>query len=107
MGSHYKVRGKEISQVNRVMGPLAFTINTQESLVTEAGHISTHYQATFRNAKTNELKGKRDFTETYEKKGNYYLPTRQVVEAIDAGGPTTITEFNFTNIKLLEPAVAA
>lgn len=106
MGSNYKVRGQEICQVSRVMGPIAFTINTQESLVTEDGYISAKYNAVFRNAKTNELKGKRDFTETYEKIGNYYLPTRQVIEAIDPGGEKSTTEFNFTNIQLLERAVA-
>lgn len=105
MGSNYKVRGKEICQVSRVMGPMAFTINTEESLETEKGYISTKYNAIFRNSKTNELKGKRDFSESYEKVGNYYLPSRQVIEAIEPGGEKFTTEFNFKNIKLLEPAV--
>ncbi len=107
MGSNYKIRGSEICQVSRVMGPLAFTINTAESLETETGYISVKYNAIFRNAKTNELKGKRDFLETYEKIGNYYLPTSQVIDAIDTGEEKTTTEFNFSNIKLLETAVVA
>ncbi|WP_013323357.1 DUF3386 domain-containing protein [Gloeothece verrucosa] len=107
MGSNYKVRGQEICQVSRVMGPMAFTINTEESLETESGYISTKYNAIFRNSKTNELKGKRDFSESYEKVGNYYLPSRQVIEAIEPGGERITTEFNFKNIKLLEPAVVS
>lgn len=101
MGSNYKVRGKEISQVSRVMGPIAFTINTEESLNTGSGYISTKYNAIFRESKTNELKGKRDFVESYEDFGGYYLPTRQVVESLDKGGEKSTTEFNFSNIKLL------
>lgn len=105
MGSNYKVRGDEICQVSRVMGPLAFTINTQESLRTEDGYISVKYNAIFRNAKTNELKGKRDFEETYEKMGDYYIPTCQTIVAIEPGGETITTEFKFDNIELLEPAI--
>ena len=105
MGSNYKVRGTEICQVSRVMGPMAFTINTKESLDTGEGYISVGYNAVFRNAKTGDLTGKRDFEESYEKVGNYYLPSRQVIHAIDEGGATTTTEFNFSEIKLLEPAV--
>jgi hypothetical protein len=106
MGSNYKVRGKEICQVSRVMGPMAFTINTEESLQTEKGYISTGYHAIFRNSKTNELKGKRNFHESYEKVGNYYLPALQRVEAIAAEGETTTTEFVFSNFQLLPTPVA-
>jgi hypothetical protein len=103
MGSNYKVRGTEICQVSRVMGPMAFTINTNESLDTGEGYVSTGYNAIFRNSKTGDLMGKREFEETYEKVGNYYVMTRQVVDAIEGEGRIT-TEFNFSNIKLLEPA---
>jgi hypothetical protein len=83
------------------MGPMAFTINTNESLDTGEGYISVAYNAIFRNPKTDELKGKREFKESYEKFGSYYLPTHQVIEAIDAGGEKIVTEFNFSNITLL------
>lgn len=104
MGSNYKVRGTEICQVSRVMGPIAFTINTNESLDTGAGYISAGYNAIFRNPKTGDLKAKREFEDIYEKVGDYYVMTRQVVHAIEGEGRTS-TEFNFSNIKLLEPAV--
>lgn len=103
MGSNYKVRGTEICQVSRVMGPMAFTINTNDSLDTGEGYVSTGYNAIFRDAKTGNLKAKREFEETYEKVGNYYVMTRQIVHAID-GDQKMTTEFNFSNIKLLEPA---
>lgn len=101
MGSNYRVRGQEICQVSRVMGPMAFTINTEKSLDTGNGYISVKYNAIFRNPKTDELKGKRDFEEEYAEIGNYYLPTRQAVIALNPGGETTTTEFNFHNLQLL------
>lgn len=107
MGSNYKIRGTEICQVSRVMGPMAFVINTNDSLDTGEGYISTGYNAIFRDSKTNELRGKREFKESYEKFGGYYLPKQQVIEAIDKDGEKITTEFIFSETKLLEPAAVA
>ncbi len=107
MGSNYKIRGTEICQVSRVMGPMAFVINTNQSLDTGEGYISTGYNAIFRDSKTNDLKGKREFNETYEKFSNYYLPKHQVIDAIDQEGETITTEFTFSETKLLKPAAVA
>ena len=107
MGSNYKIRGTEICQVSRVMGPMAFVINTNNSLDTGEGYISTGYNAVFRDSKTNELRGKREFKESYEKFGDYYLPKQQVIEAIDKDSEKITTEFIFSETKLLEPAAVA
>ena len=104
MGSNYKIRGTEICQVSRVMGPMAFVINTNESLDTGEGYISTGYNAIFRDSKTNNLKAKREFDESYEQFGKYYLPKYQKIEAIDPEGGKITTEFIFSQTKLLEPA---
>ena len=101
MGSNYRVRGQIISQVNRVMGPIAFTINTEETLQTEEGYIPTKYHAIFRNPKTNELKGKRNFDETYEKVGNYYLPAYQAIAEVGSEGNNEMAEFIFSDFELL------
>ncbi|MBD3561962.1 DUF3386 domain-containing protein, partial [Planktothrix sp. FACHB-1355] len=65
MGSNYKIRGTEICQVSRVMGRLAFTINTHQSLDTSEGYVSTRYDAVFRNAQTGELAKELEFEDTY------------------------------------------
>lgn len=103
MGSNYKVRETEICQVSRVMGRMAFVIDTHESLDTGIGYIATRYDAVFRNPQTNEVTNVMKFEETYEKVGDYYVMTSQVVQQYKQGDRTT-TEFNFSNIKLLEPA---
>ena len=107
MGSNYKIRGTEICQVSRVMGPMAFVINTNESLDTGEGYISTGYNAIFRDSKTNALKAKREFDESYEKLGNYYVPKHQVIESISPDESQITTEFIFSETKLLEPAAVA
>ena len=104
MGSNYKIRGTEICQVSRVMGPMAFVINTNESLDTGEGYISTGYNAIFRDSKTNDLKAKREFQESYEKLDGYYLPKHQIIESIDGHNEKITTEFIFSETKLLEPA---
>ncbi|GAC1459206.1 MAG: DUF3386 domain-containing protein [Chamaesiphon sp.] len=106
MGSNYKIRGTEICQVSRVMGRMAFVINTKESLDTGTGYISTGYNAIFRNPQTDELIRKLEFEETYEKVDGYYIMTRQVVHSLEQGDQTT-TEFNFSDVKLLKQAVVS
>ncbi|MEL6442440.1 MAG: DUF3386 domain-containing protein [Cyanobacteria bacterium J06621_8] len=107
MGSNYKVRGKEICQVRRIIGSLSFTINTNESFDTGSGYISTGYNAVFRDAKTNALKGQRECKEVYEKLGGYYVPKHQLIESIEPNQGKIITEFSFTESRLLEPVPVA
>ncbi len=104
MGSNYKVRGKEICQVSRVMGRMAFVIDTYESLNTPDGYLASRYNAIFRNPNTDELLKELQFEDKYDKIGDYYILTHQIVHSIESGKQTT-TEFNFSNVKLLEPAV--
>ena len=104
MGSNYKIRGKEICQVSRVMGRMAFVIDTQESLDTGKGYVSTGYDVIFRNPQTNELIKELKFEDSYEQMGDYYVMNHQVVHSTEQGQQTT-TEFNYKNVKLLEPAV--
>ena len=101
MGSNYKVRGREIAEVSRVMGPIAFTINTEETWQTEEGYLPRKYTAIFRQAQTGELQGQRDFEETYEKIGGYYLPLYRAIADRSSEGETVTAEFKFSNLELL------
>lgn len=103
MSSNYKVRGKEISQVSRVMGRMALIIDTHESLDIGTGYIASGYDAIFRNSKTNEVTSILKFEDSYEKIGEYYVMTKQVVQEYK-DNTRTITEFSYSDIKLLEPA---
>ncbi|MDF5728788.1 MAG: DUF3386 domain-containing protein [Rhizonema sp. PD38] len=104
MGSNYKIRGKEICQVSRVMGRMAFIIDTHKSLDTGSGYIASRYDALFRNSKTNEVTSVLNFEDTYEKIDGYYIMMKQVVQEYKDGSRTA-TEFSYANIKLLSPVV--
>lgn len=106
MGSNYKVRGDKICLVSRVMGRMAFVINTHNSLDTGEGYAASHYDAVFRNPQTNEIVRELEFEDQFEKIGDYYVMTRQIIQAKEKGTVTT-TEFNYSNIKLLEPATVS
>lgn len=106
MGSNYKVRDNQICLVSRVMGRMAFVINTHESLDTGEGFAASRYDAVFRNPQTNEIMRELEFEDQFEKIGDYYVMTRQVVHSNENGKVTT-TEFNYSNIKLLEPATVS
>lgn len=99
MGSNYKVRGKEICQVSRVMGRMAFVIDTHDTLDTGEGYIASRYDAIFRNLKTNEVTNVLKFEEIYEKVGKYHIMTKQIVQEYKDGELTT-TEFSYSNILL-------
>ena len=105
MGSNYKIRGTEICQVSRVMGRMAFVIDTYDSLNTGTGYVATRYDVVFRNPQTNEISQVSKFEDTYEKVGDYYVLIKQVVYSAPQNSNFTKTEFNFSNVKLLEPAV--
>lgn len=104
MGSNYKIRGQEICQVSRVMGRMAFTIDTHESLDTGSGYAASRYDAVFRNPQSGDIFKELSFEDSFEKVGDYYVMTRQVVHSQENGQVIT-TEFNYSNIKLLEPAL--
>ncbi|NJL10866.1 MAG: DUF3386 domain-containing protein [Calothrix sp. SM1_7_51] len=100
MDSQYKIRDRKIYQVSRVMGRKAFVINTHASLDTGSGYLTTRYDAIERNTQTSEVECVIEFEDTYEKFGNYYIMTKQVVQE-EKDGDRTVTEFNYLNIELL------
>ncbi len=100
MGSNYKVHDNQVSMVSRVMGRMAFVINHQGHLDTGEGYVSSAYSAIFRNPQSDEILRQAKFEDTYEKIGNYYVMTRQVVSSNEQGVHKTY-DIQFSNIKLL------
>ncbi|MEB3215514.1 MAG: DUF3386 domain-containing protein [Nostocales cyanobacterium 94392] len=99
LDSTYKIREKEICQVTRIKGNTAFVIDTHENFDTGEGYIANRYDAIFRDVETNEIQSILKFEDTYEKIGNYYLMTKQIVQD-SQDGKDTITEFSYFDIKL-------
>ncbi|BAZ32907.1 hypothetical protein NIES4074_54140 [Cylindrospermum sp. NIES-4074] len=105
--SHYKIREQEISQEIRVMGRMALVIDTHENFDTGSGYIASRYDVVFRNSQTNQVNSVLKFADTYEKVGDYYIMTKQIVQEYEEGvsSAQSITEFSYSNITLLAPAI--
>jgi Protein of unknown function (DUF3386) len=111
--SQYKIRDRKICQENRVMGRMALVIDTMGYLDTGSGYIANRYDVVFCNSRTNEVTSVLKFTDTYQKFGDYYIMTKQVVAEYENAlseaslqEAYSITEFTYSNIKLLEPSNA-
>ena len=103
MGSNYKIKNTEICQVSRVMGTMAFQIDTHASLETPEGYISRRYDAIFHNTETGNLMRELEFEDNYEKVGDYYLMTHQTINSKENNQVIT-TEFTYSNMALLDRA---
>ncbi len=101
MGSNYKVKDRQISLVSRVMGRMGFVINHQAHLDTGEGYISSAYSAVFRNPQTDEVFRQAKYEDNFEKIGNYYVMTSQIVHVNEQGTQKTY-EIRFSNIQLTQ-----
>ena len=85
MDSHFKVKDNVITQVNRLFGEVAATVDTLETMQTPEGYLVKHFQTTFRNPQTNEVIEKQDVRDVHEKIGNYYLLTERTIREVTSG----------------------
>ncbi|ARV59849.1 hypothetical protein BZZ01_15520 [Nostocales cyanobacterium HT-58-2] len=103
-GDRYKVHNNEVSLVHRHIHGVVVTINTFSSHNTGEGYLSHQYDSVYHDPKTGEQKGGRsEFTDEYEKIGDYFILNRREIRT-ETAGQTSIQEIIFSNIKLLEPA---
>ena len=102
MGDGYKVRDNVVSLVHRHIHSVVVTINTFSTIDTGEGYLANRYDSEYHDASTGELKGSSQSEDTYEKIGGYYILTRRIITEAKQG-ETTITEYGFSNIKLLTP----
>lgn len=98
----YQIANNQIVQVSRLLGPHAVVVKTLDTEVTPEGYIATQYQSTFQEPQTNRVVGSETSFDTYEKVGDYYLPTRQVIQHSEDGEKFE-AQFNFSQVKLLPP----
>ncbi|HEY9625063.1 MAG TPA: DUF3386 domain-containing protein [Crinalium sp.] len=103
-GDRYKVRNNEVCLVHRHIHGVVVTINTFSSHQTEAGYLSHRYDSVYHDPNTGEQKGAASFEDEYEKVGDYYILTKRTIQA-ENEGQTTTSEFSFSNVRLLQPAL--
>ncbi len=99
MGSHYKIRDRQVVQVAREMGRMAFTINHLESQDTPQGYLSARYTAVFKNPQDGSVINQLRFDDAYEEFKGYYVMTHHLVEGQSQGSPSRV-EITFTDVQM-------
>jgi Protein of unknown function (DUF3386) len=105
-GDRYKVRNNEVCLVHRHIHNIVVTINTFSSHQTGEGYLSHRYDSVYHDPTTGEQKGASKFEDNYEKVGNYYILTQRIIQS-ETDGKATTSEFGFSNVKLLQPALVS
>jgi hypothetical protein len=100
-GDKYKVRNNEVCHVHRLIHGTFVTIDTFSSHNTGEGYLSHTYNSVYHDPETGAQKGgKSDFTDEYEKVGNYYILNRREIRT-EIAERISIQDFIFSNIELL------
>ncbi|MBJ7298382.1 MAG: DUF3386 domain-containing protein [Nostocales cyanobacterium LE14-WE4] len=100
-GDKYKVRNNEVCHVHRLIHGTFVTIDTFSSHDTGEGYLSHTYNSVYHDPETAAQKGgKSDFTDEYEKVGNYYILNRREIRT-EIAERISIQDFIFSNIELL------
>ena len=101
MQSFYRIKDDRITQINRKMPHVAFTINVEESSTTlERTHLTTKYTVYYFAPQDGSLRNVESFTDTHVRVGSSDLPgTRRIISY--ENGEVMVRTMTFRNHKLL------
>jgi hypothetical protein len=99
--SHYRIKDDRITQINRTMGPMKFTINIEDSALTQDGkYLTTRYTVYYFNPSDGKLTNVESFSDTHVRVGQADLPaTRRIISA--ENGAVMVKTLTFCNHRLL------
>ncbi len=104
--SFYRLKNNRITQINRKMAhpgmtPFGFTINVEESAVTQDGkNLTTKYTVYYYSPTDGKLDNVESFTDTHVRVGSSDLPgTRRIISY--ENGEVIVKSLTFTNHQLL------
>jgi hypothetical protein len=94
--SSYRVRDAEISQVNRTMGSMRFSIQIQERITTADGRtLPSHFAVCYWSTADDRLTRTDLYRDAYAVVGEVYLPAeRRIITADDSGLRTQAIVFS-------------
>lgn len=104
--SFYRLKDDRITQINRTMAhpgmpPFAFTINVEESALTQdRKHLTTKYTVYYYSPDDGKLKNVDSFTDTHVRVGASDLPATRRIISFDHGR-VVVKSLTFTNHRLL------
>ncbi|MDA0737859.1 MAG: DUF3386 family protein [Nitrospirae bacterium] len=101
MGSTYRVKDDRITQINRKMPYVAFTINVEDSAVTQDNKfLTTRYTVYYFSPKDGSLTNVESFSDTHARVGAADLPATRRIISFEKGEMVTRT-MTFENHKPL------
>jgi hypothetical protein len=101
LNSFYRIKDDRIRQINRTMGPMRFTINVEDSALTEDDkYLTTRYTVYYFNPQDGRLTNVESFSDSHVRVGQADLPaSRQIISADN--GTVAVKTLTFSNHRLL------
>ena len=101
MHSYYRVKGDRITQINRKMPHMAFTINVEDSVLTKEGkYITTRYTVYYYSPQDGKLSNVESFTDSHTRVASSDLPgTRRIISY--ENGDIVVRQLTFENHRML------
>ena len=101
MHSFYRIKGDRITQINRRMPHMAFTINVEDSAVTQDGKfLTTRYTVYYFSPQDGKLTNVESFTDSHTRVSSSDLPaTRRIITY--ENGEVVVKSLAFENHKML------
>ncbi|MBS0170753.1 MAG: DUF3386 domain-containing protein [Nitrospira sp.] len=101
MQSFYRIKDNRITQINRKMPHVAFTINVEESSTTQdQKQLTTKYTVYYFSPQDGKLRNVESFTDTHVRVGASDLPATRRIISYD-NGAVVVRTLTFTNHRLL------
>jgi hypothetical protein len=99
--SHYRIKDERITQINRTMGPMKFTINVEDSTLTQDNkYLTTRYTVFYFNPQDGKLTNVESFSDTHVRIGQADLPASRRIISAENGG-VSVRTLTFSNHRLL------
>ena len=90
MGSWYRIKDNRITQINRKMPHVAFTINVEESALTQDNkNLTTRYTVYYFSSKDGTLQNVESFTDTHTRISSSDLPATRRINSYENGEVVT------------------
>jgi type 1 fimbria pilin len=101
MESFYRVKGDRITQINRKSPRMAFTINVEDSAVTQDGkYLTTRYTVYYSSPQDGKLTNVDSFTDTHIRVASSDLPANRRIITYE-NGEVVVKSLTFEHHKML------
>jgi hypothetical protein len=101
MQSFYRIKGDRITQINRKMPHMAFTINVEDSAATQDGRfLTTRYTVYYFSPQDGKLANVESFSDTHTRVASSDLPASRRIISYE-NGAVVVRFLTFANHKML------